>query len=145
MTLKQFFWWAISSTAGASKSSGIGLRFTMWWCRNYCAKCAKARASSMFRATMTSSCATFVGETFGDIEIAEEGTHHLVDGRRVLVLHGDKFDTVVRNIKWLAHLGGAPRHLLTRPLHAMLGDATLLASRAACLDLCDDRAERVRR
>lgn len=45
------------------------------------------------------------GESFGSIEIAEEATHELLDGRKALILHGDKFDTVVRNMKWLAHLG----------------------------------------
>ena len=39
------------------------------------------------------------------MEIVEEAVIDLVDGRRALLLHGDKFDTVVRNIKWLAHLG----------------------------------------
>ena len=47
----------------------------------------------------------YVGEDFGGIEIAEEATYQLIDGRKALILHGDKFDTVVRNIKWLAHLG----------------------------------------
>jgi UDP-2,3-diacylglucosamine pyrophosphatase LpxH len=47
----------------------------------------------------------YVGENFGGIEIVEEALHDLRDGRKALVLHGDKFDTVVRNLKWLAHLG----------------------------------------
>ena len=47
----------------------------------------------------------FCGAQFGGIEIVEEAIHVTADGRRVLVLHGDKFDPVVRNIKWLAHLG----------------------------------------
>ena len=47
----------------------------------------------------------YVGESFCGIDIVEEATYQLVDGRKALILHGDKFDTVVRNIKWLAHLG----------------------------------------
>ena len=47
----------------------------------------------------------YVGDDFGGVEIVEEAVIDLVDGRRALLLHGDKFDTVVRNIKWLAHLG----------------------------------------
>jgi len=47
----------------------------------------------------------YVGESFGGIDIVEEATYRLIDGRKTLILHGDKFDTVVRNIKWLAHLG----------------------------------------
>jgi UDP-2,3-diacylglucosamine pyrophosphatase LpxH len=47
----------------------------------------------------------YVGENFGGIEIIEEATYELLDGRKALIIHGDKFDTVVRNMKWLAHLG----------------------------------------
>ena len=47
----------------------------------------------------------YIGENFGGIEIAEEAIYELADGHKALILHGDKFDTVVRNIKWLAHLG----------------------------------------
>ena len=46
----------------------------------------------------------YCGSTFGGIEIHEEIIHHTADGRRMLVLHGDKFDTVVRNARWLALL-----------------------------------------
>lgn len=47
----------------------------------------------------------YVGSNFGGIEVVEEVVHEMVDGRRMLILHGDKFDAVVRNIKWLAVLG----------------------------------------
>ena len=47
----------------------------------------------------------YAGSTFGGVEIVEEAIHETVDGRRMLILHGDKFDTVVRNVKWLALLG----------------------------------------
>jgi len=47
----------------------------------------------------------YVGQTFGGVEIHEEAIFETADGRRMLVLHGDKFDVVVRNVKWLAHLG----------------------------------------
>ncbi len=43
--------------------------------------------------------------TFGEIEVHEELVHTLKDGRRLLVLHGDAFDGVVRYAKWVAHLG----------------------------------------
>ncbi len=45
------------------------------------------------------------GTHFGVVEVAEETIHETVDGRRILVLHGDRFDVVVRNAKWIAHLG----------------------------------------
>lgn len=47
----------------------------------------------------------YVGSNFGGIEIVEEAIHEGADGRRALVLHGDKFDVVVRHMRWLALLG----------------------------------------
>jgi UDP-2,3-diacylglucosamine pyrophosphatase LpxH len=47
----------------------------------------------------------YAGSTFGGVEIKEEATHLCADGRKMLILHGDKFDTVVRNVRWLALLG----------------------------------------
>lgn len=47
----------------------------------------------------------YVGSNFGGIDIVEEYIHTTADGRRMLVLHGDKFDIVVRHVKWLALLG----------------------------------------
>lgn len=47
----------------------------------------------------------YVGSQFGGIEIAEEAIHETADGRRLLVLHGDKFDAIVRRARWLARLG----------------------------------------
>lgn len=43
--------------------------------------------------------------TFGDIKVAEEAIHETADGKRLLVLHGDVFDGVVKYAKWLALLG----------------------------------------
>jgi len=39
------------------------------------------------------------------IEIRGEAVFESTDGKRFLVLHGDEFDCVVMNNKWLAHLG----------------------------------------
>jgi UDP-2,3-diacylglucosamine pyrophosphatase LpxH len=47
----------------------------------------------------------YTGSNFGGIELVEEAIHTTADGRRILVLHGDKFDIVVRNVRWLAYLG----------------------------------------
>ena len=47
----------------------------------------------------------YVGQKFGGVEIHEEIIHETADGKRLLILHGDKFDVVVNNVKWLAHLG----------------------------------------
>jgi UDP-2,3-diacylglucosamine pyrophosphatase LpxH len=47
----------------------------------------------------------YCGSHFGGIEVVREATHVAADGRRYLVLHGDEFDLVVRNARWLAWLG----------------------------------------
>jgi UDP-2,3-diacylglucosamine pyrophosphatase LpxH len=50
----------------------------------------------------------YCGSAFGGIEIHEEAVHVTADGKRMLILHGDKFDTIVCNVKWLAlHGDGA--------------------------------------
>lgn len=47
----------------------------------------------------------FVGMTFGGILVQREWVHETADGRRLLVLHGDEFDGVVRLAPWLSKLG----------------------------------------
>ena len=49
----------------------------------------------------------FLGLAFGGIEIRDEAEHLTADGRRLLVIHGDLFDAVVQQAKWLAHVGDA--------------------------------------
>lgn len=48
---------------------------------------------------------SFPGVHFGGIEVADRIIHETADGRKYLVLHGDQFDVVVRNIRLLAYLG----------------------------------------
>lgn len=45
------------------------------------------------------------GHTFGNIEIAKEATHTMLDGKNLLVIHGDAFDNVLQNAHWLGVLG----------------------------------------
>ncbi|HET8727373.1 MAG TPA: UDP-2,3-diacylglucosamine diphosphatase [Alphaproteobacteria bacterium] len=47
----------------------------------------------------------FLGLMFGDVMITDQAIHTTADGRRLLVIHGDQFDVVVRYAKWLAHVG----------------------------------------
>lgn len=56
----------------------------------------------------------FAGLTFGGIEIRRKAIHVTADGRKLLVLHGDEFDTVVLCHRWLAFLGDAAYGLLLR-------------------------------
>jgi len=48
----------------------------------------------------------------GHIEFADEFVHETPDGRRLLVIHGDKFDGVSTNLPWLARLGDRAYSLL---------------------------------
>jgi UDP-2,3-diacylglucosamine pyrophosphatase LpxH len=42
---------------------------------------------------------------FGGVEVLEEAVHVTADGRRLLVIHGDHYDLIVQNARWLALLG----------------------------------------
>jgi UDP-2,3-diacylglucosamine pyrophosphatase LpxH len=43
--------------------------------------------------------------TFGDVAVEEEAIHETADGKKLLVIHGDQFDGIVRYARWLAILG----------------------------------------
>jgi len=47
----------------------------------------------------------YYGTHFGGIEVMENTVHESADGRRYLVVHGDIFDLVVTQARWLALLG----------------------------------------
>jgi UDP-2,3-diacylglucosamine pyrophosphatase LpxH len=47
----------------------------------------------------------YYGTHFGGVEVVEHLIHQGADGRRYLVIHGDVFDLVVMQARWLALLG----------------------------------------
>ncbi len=47
----------------------------------------------------------YTGRLFAGVEIIQEAIHETADGKRLWVLHGDRFDGVIACAKWLAHLG----------------------------------------
>jgi UDP-2,3-diacylglucosamine pyrophosphatase LpxH len=47
----------------------------------------------------------YYGTHFGGIEVVESAIHDGADGKRYLVVHGDMFDLVVTQARWLALLG----------------------------------------
>jgi UDP-2,3-diacylglucosamine pyrophosphatase LpxH len=51
-------------------------------------------------------------ENLGSIHLADEFIHITADHRRMLVTHGDKFDAVVLNARWLSLLGDVGYNLL---------------------------------
>ena len=48
----------------------------------------------------------YVGTEMGNIKLVNETIHHGENGKRYLVIHGDQFDLVTMNAKWLAMIGG---------------------------------------
>ena len=56
----------------------------------------------------------YAGLAFGDVTVAGEVVHETADGRRLLVLHGDQFDSVVLYAKWLAFLGDSAYEFLLK-------------------------------
>jgi len=61
---------------------------------------------------------SYLGTHFGGIEVVRSATHVTADGRRLLITHGDQFDSIIVHARWLAHLGdrayGAALWLNTR-------------------------------
>ncbi len=47
----------------------------------------------------------YCGRCIAGIEILQEAVHETADGKRLLVLHGDRFDGILGYARWLAHLG----------------------------------------
>ena len=43
--------------------------------------------------------------TMGSIKIAEEFIHETINGKKLLVKHGDYLDKTVKNMPWIAHFG----------------------------------------
>lgn len=54
------------------------------------------------------------GLTLGNVEIRDHVVHETADGRRLLVMHGDQFDTAVINSKFLGLVGSAAYDFLLR-------------------------------
>ncbi|HEY3963187.1 MAG TPA: UDP-2,3-diacylglucosamine diphosphatase [Planctomycetaceae bacterium] len=51
-------------------------------------------------------------ENLGSVQLADEFIHVTADRRKLLVMHGDKFDACVVHAKWLSHLGDAGYNIL---------------------------------
>ena len=47
----------------------------------------------------------YCGLNFGGVNVVREAIHETADGKRLLVIHGDEFDGIVRYARWLAILG----------------------------------------
>ena len=47
----------------------------------------------------------FLNHQFGGVEVVEEAIHQTADGKYLWIIHGDYFDAVVQQAKWLAYVG----------------------------------------
>lgn len=47
----------------------------------------------------------FVDNHFGNVSILYNDTYLGSDGKKYIVMHGDEFDAIINNIKWLSYLG----------------------------------------
>lgn len=47
----------------------------------------------------------YCGRMISGVELMLEAVHETADGRRLLVIHGDRFDAVIAYARWLAYLG----------------------------------------
>jgi UDP-2,3-diacylglucosamine pyrophosphatase LpxH len=75
----------------------------------------------------------YAGATFGGVEIVRDYVHTTADGRRLWLVHGDEFDSVVRCSPWLAWLGTQIYDFLLAVNPAVNGVRRLLGMRAASL------------
>ena len=56
----------------------------------------------------------FCGNVFGNVEIHREYIHTTANGRRLLIVHGDEFDSIVKHSRTLASLGSHAYAFLLR-------------------------------
>ncbi len=91
---------------GGSAARGTGTRIMTRLCVRSCAMRAFAAATyipgnhgEMFRAWMP------LGLEIAGIKLCEEAVHVTAHGKRLLIMHGDAFDSVVRYARFLALLG----------------------------------------
>jgi UDP-2,3-diacylglucosamine pyrophosphatase LpxH len=47
----------------------------------------------------------FLEHSFGTVQLHNEMIYESVSGKKYIVIHGDKFDLVTMNMKWLSHIG----------------------------------------
>ena len=59
----------------------------------------------------------YVDLQFGGVSVVSDALHVTADGKRLLVLHGDDYDGVVRHARWLAVLGDWAYNLMLSVNH----------------------------
>ena len=64
----------------------------------------------------------FISHNFGGVEVVQNPVHKTAGGQRLLVTHGDEFDSVIHYAKWLAKIGDSA-YLFTLVLNQFLNRA----------------------
>lgn len=59
----------------------------------------------------------YIGLHFGGVQVMRDTIHVTADGRRLLVMHGDQFDGIVKYARWLALLGDTAYNLVLMVNH----------------------------
>ena len=119
---------AILSMAGRCGRAGTGPNRITTSSRRCCARCARARLSSTCPAIMTNSCSPTTERISAALRLSRTRSKG-ADGRRYLVIHGDIFDLVVQNARWLAHLGDKAYDFAIQMNRLVNGSAAGLDSR----------------
>ncbi len=96
---------ATSSMAGSCARTGIGHRAHNDVIQKILRKARKGTEVCYAPGNHDEMLRSFEELRLGNIQIADRFIHDMKDGRRLLVLHGDQFDSIVRYARWLAHLG----------------------------------------
>ena len=105
MTPTPSIWSAISSTAGRCESGWYWPQSHNDFVQKMLRKARKGAKIIYVPGNHDEFLRNYYGTHFGGIDVVEDTIHVGADGKRYLVIHGDIFDLVVQNARWLAHLG----------------------------------------
>ena len=84
---------------------GWQLKRRWYWDQTVLKKAKKGTNVIFVPGNHDESIRQFIDLDFGGIKVRDELVHTTADGRRMLVLHGDRFDGVIACAKWLAYVG----------------------------------------
>ena len=91
MTATRCFWSATSSTAGSSSAAGTGPKRRAAWWREILRKVDDGTRVIFVPGNHDEFAARLLrAALFAGIEVVRETIHETADGKRLLVLHGDR-------------------------------------------------------
>lgn len=96
------------------------LKRSWYWCETYntllrkIVKFAEKKNVVFIPGNHDSSFRDFIGNSFCGIKIKDECIHECINGKKILITHGDKFDSIVQERVWLARWGSIGYELLLK-------------------------------